>query len=227
MGCDIHMFVEQKDEEGLWQMLPPPEIELYYYPKTMSAPVMGEDWYWGRNYALFGFLADVRNETGYGTSHVPPLTKPRGLPPHVSAEIQAESDEWDCDGHSHSWFALGELLAINYDQYIVQHRGWVNPVGYQEFKGKGAPSSWSGSVGGGMVEHITNEEMETLIRLRIVSTTESPAFGTGKSYYTEIRWQNSIRENLGDAWFNFIERIKPLAKTEDASDVRVVFWFDN
>lgn len=79
-------------------------------------------------YALFGFLADVRNY-----SAVPPLSQPRGLPEDFELMLADEAGEWLEDepdipkgylgDHSFSWLAIKELLTFDYDQPVEDRRG--------------------------------------------------------------------------------------------------------
>jgi hypothetical protein len=66
-----------------------------------------------RNYAVFGFLADVRNY-----SAVTPISQPRGLP----TDLRGLEDEFDY-GHSHSWLSVDELVAFDYDALTEDRRG--------------------------------------------------------------------------------------------------------
>lgn len=93
MGCDIHMFVETRGDDG-WRM------------------AMGEDDSYGtRNYAVFGILAGVRRR-GIG-----PISEPRGLPHDTSDGVSKEHEFWEMDGHSASWLALPEVLAFNWSAH--------------------------------------------------------------------------------------------------------------
>lgn len=85
MGCDIHAFLEVKDEEMGW-------VTVHQIRGTF------ED----RNYTLFAALAGVRGEG----------PDPLGLPPDVADTTKFHSDEWDCDGHSHSYVPLKEAMAL-------------------------------------------------------------------------------------------------------------------
>lgn len=95
MGCDIHSFAEVK-ENGSWKVVED------YRP------------FQDRNYQLFALLADVRNGSGFAGcdtgNHIEPISIPKGLPKDCSAKVQLNSDDWDIDGHSHSWLTLKELL---------------------------------------------------------------------------------------------------------------------
>lgn len=82
MGCDIHMFGEQR-QNGHWV---DNETELSV----------------GRNYFLFGLLAKVRRDfKEYSFA-------PRGLPEDVSSPIEYEYSRFD-DLHTPSWLGLWEL----------------------------------------------------------------------------------------------------------------------
>lgn len=106
MGCDIHMHAERKNGEGKW-----------VYVET-------ENLYENRGYALFGWLAGVRNY-----SAVTPLALPRGLPLDASAKTQAAYDAWSSDAHTPHWYTLDELLAVDYEQPVEDRRCMRNGNG--------------------------------------------------------------------------------------------------
>jgi hypothetical protein len=107
MGCDIHVHLERRDERGRYVEIPQVPDE---YP-------LG-----GRSYSRFAFLAGVRN-----WANIIPLSSPRGLPHDLSATVREQSDEWDIDGHSHSWLTLHELLTFDYDQPLLFREGGRDP----------------------------------------------------------------------------------------------------
>lgn len=94
MGCDIHTRYETKIN-GEWEWVDA--------PTGLHWDALEE-----RSYAMFGFLAGVRNY-----SAVEPLSEPRGVP-----------DGWDEPRgyHSHSWFTIEELLAIDPDSTVEDRR---------------------------------------------------------------------------------------------------------
>ncbi len=104
MGCDIHWFVERQRDDGAWEVV-----------SEADGP--------HRYYNLFFALAGVR----YGTAV--PIAEPRGLPDDVSDEVKRDSDDWGCDGHSHSWHTLETLLAYDWESSgLGNFRGILNQM---------------------------------------------------------------------------------------------------
>lgn len=194
MGADIHSFAEVK-KDGKWTRVKEPVFDS---GKTTEP-------FGNRSYAVFGFLADVRNY-----SHCTPLAEPKGLP-HDSEYLNQPSEygkyERDMYGeaiseaergtgkaellylhqsdyHSFSWFTLKELLDFNYEQ--------------------------------------------TFWNRRITRTTKLPSgalFSDGAALAEEGEGETiTYREHLGESYFADIETLKSLGEPED---VRVIFWFDN
>jgi hypothetical protein len=69
----------------------------------------------GKQYNLYAWLADVRNNRG-----IKPISTPRGLPDDVSSELRRKPENWyDGDGtHSHTWLSVEQLLDVNYEETI-------------------------------------------------------------------------------------------------------------
>lgn len=86
MGCDIHLFIEVKTENG-WELYSSPNIQ--------------------RNYDLFAKLAGVRN---YGD--IVPISDPKGLPEDVSFLVRKEREDFGTDGHSDSWIGIEEIKIL-------------------------------------------------------------------------------------------------------------------
>jgi len=108
MGCDIHMYVEQRDGDQ-WVHVPwDGGVDFIGCPIT-------EPFEW-RDYGMFGFLADVRNH-----SEVPPIAQPRGLPEDASAHVR-ELDDDGSWGHSASWLSIDELAGFDYEQTFEDRR---------------------------------------------------------------------------------------------------------
>ncbi len=96
MGCDIHMVLEQK-HNGKW-------IGVDTFLGHESALDKGYAWPEAteRNYRRFAALAGVRGEG----------PAPKGLPQDLSDTAKLLSDQWESDGHSHSWLPLQEAAQV-------------------------------------------------------------------------------------------------------------------
>lgn len=237
MGCDIHLYVEAK-EKGKWISKDQWRVDPYWDAKEDPEEHKMERiaaFYDGRNYDLFAILANVRNGRGFagvntGDGFVP-IADPKGLPVDVSPEVKQESDKWDCDGHSHSWHTVADLLAYDWTQTTVK-RGYVNGPeffawsSWQKHRGFG-PKSYSGGVWGQNIQHVSVEEMES----RIASLTDgldyhakAKAIEALQSVYTLVEWDVPYYRAAN----NFLSETMPrLWRLGDPNDVRIVFWFDN
>lgn len=89
MGCDIHCHVEVKIN-GEWH---------HYNHPTLS-----------RNYQLFSKMAGVRGNEK-------PIAEPRGMPEDSTFMTKFDNNNWDGDGHTHSWLS---------DHEVAQIVDWVN-----------------------------------------------------------------------------------------------------
>lgn len=65
---------------------------------------------------------------------------------------------WSLGEHSFTWVTLQEIFDFDWSQTVTKS-GWVSPIEFLEYRKNGSPSSWSGGVSGGGVEHITEREM--------------------------------------------------------------------
>ncbi len=222
MGCDIHLNVEEKIKEQ-WEFI-------------------GGDFYSGRNYNLFAILANVRNGSGFARCDTgDPLNyidEPRGLPANVSGDIREESDHWSCDGHSHSYFSLVELLNFDWTQISTQ-RGYVDAHNYHLFKEGGVNylKGWSGDVGGNNTEKIDNEAMQLLCQDILKETgktflmADADKIGEHEksdSKYTQIEWKTPYYKECNDFLSRTFPKLMRLAgNVSNFDNVRIVFWFDN
>jgi len=205
MGCDIHLFVERK-VDGKW-------ISADRWTPNEYAGEEGEPdvcveyenrFYKGRNYNLFAILASVRNGVGFAGwdtgDGFKPIAMPKGLPSDVSAEVKAESDRWDGDGHSHSWLTLAELKAYDWKGQSTRHRGWVDPWNFVLWQRNGKPNSWAGGVSGQAVEHISNQMMAHLVGPKneeIIFEGDEPEKGSWADRVYTTKLQRTLRQ-VGD-----------------------------
>lgn len=93
MGCDIHVYIEIK-QNNKWE-----------YSQEYIDDIDYENQYIPRNYSLFALLAKVRG------THKESLD-PRGLPKDVSSIVKKEYIKWNGDGHTHSYISLNELKIL-------------------------------------------------------------------------------------------------------------------
>ncbi|MEH6419902.1 hypothetical protein [Pseudomonas sp. CGJS7] len=107
MGCDIHIYLERRDETGSYVEIP--DMPTNYPLGT-------------RIYTRFAFLADVRN-----SFNIVPISSPRGLPYDISPKVLHESE--GCEGldHDYSWLSIDELLSFDYDQPLRFREGGRGP----------------------------------------------------------------------------------------------------
>jgi len=110
MGCDIHMYVEKKNGEGVYEYIK--SVKPFNY----------------RCYGMFAFLAGVRNY-----SAIKPIAEPRGLPNYLSKEVREIFKEND-DYHSCSWLSVKELSEFDYDQ-LMEDRRENKPIATNIFTG--------------------------------------------------------------------------------------------
>jgi hypothetical protein len=223
MGCDIHCYVEKK-EDGKWNQIDGFVSDYYrnghdYFGKdeyTKAASPLD-----CRNYSIFAVLANVRNGYGFAGCDtgdaVEPIADPRGLPADVSPNIKEASDGWDCDGHSHSWVTAREIKARLDEGRSMIHRGWVGLEGYKTFLEKGSPDSWSKGVGGGGVVCVGEEEMKSFIK---------DGMPKGEKPYCKVQWTTSEKDYCSSLFEHTLDQLMERSDT-DGSDVRLVFWFDS
>ena len=123
MGADIHLFTERyishvKGEEK-WVNIDHWTHNPWYKEGEDGERMLDHvSIYDGRDYELFGILADVRSTPDDG-----PISPPRGLPEDVSDVTKKESDIWGRDAHSHSYFTLHELKDHIEKYPTIKHSG--------------------------------------------------------------------------------------------------------
>ncbi len=101
MGCDIHLYFEQKDKNGKWK-----EIE---FPEC----IVPND----RRYGLFSFLANVRNNESW---NITPQFPDRGIPDDTSMPKEETDDFWIGD-HSFTYAYLDEILKSPWKEAELDH----------------------------------------------------------------------------------------------------------
>lgn len=252
MGCDIHDYVEVY-ENGHWRKLGKVFIDRFE-KEYNKKEVLSEHPYDNRNYALFGLLAGVRNQT------IPSIMVPRGVPEDASDEYLKIVEDYGCDGHSHSHFTLQELLDYPLYKFEFEREGVVSSEEYKRFKKEGSPNGWSGGAFGTNIFHISNEQMDEYLEnpnqflkdnieeLLVIKSREYRSMPNcpahlhflqmfkeyvdlqiipDASFFTKINWSDSIADAIGQHWFDTMEEMKKHAPEGDYNRIRMVFFFDN
>lgn len=218
MGCDIHVHVEYKfnryvgrDADGnskfekQWVCGDYFKINPYYHEGEDDGekPLSLVGFCDGRNYARFAVLADVRNY-----ADTPCISEPRGLPHDVTAEVKNDSDEWDCDGHSHSFFTLKELIDYQNDIGPLKHRGMISPEAQRALDERGElPSAWcQWTTQSGW--KVREWEEENTVLLPLIDALKKRADELYVIY--DFEWEKN-----------------PEVAYKKSEDIRIVFWFDN
>jgi len=196
MGCDIHLYTEKiKSVNGVdkWVNCDHWKLNPYFGDDEYEPELELISLYSGRNYNLFGVLAGVRG--GYE------ICPPRGLPDDVSDIVKKNSDRWDSDGHSHSYFTLAELKEYYKNNSHTSHNGFINKRQIKELDEDGVtPYSWSEWSGPNLQYREWKEDssLKPLV----------------ESLDKRMRDEFWVQEEVEDT-------------SKEDSKIRVVFWFDN
>ncbi len=207
MGCDIHMYVEykkslpikdSKEREEKWvcgdYFKPNPFKDIFDEEKSLERMEL----YGHRNYGLFATLAGVRDYT----NSIIPVSEPKGMPDDCCPYIKSANEDWDSDGHTHSWLTLKELKDYQATQPKLPRTGLLSPADIIEFDKNGTlPKSWcQGTNVEGWQRREWVENNETLTPLIEAL-------------------QKRAHELLQYEWEEY--------KVENDEKIRIVFWFDN
>jgi len=249
MGCDIHIMVEKLVNGKWIAQSGVNESDVAYYKEMLeskknnpdgnyghltedyieecikrASKTILHDWIYGdRNYDLFSILADVRN--GYGFAGVKtgdgfiPISEPRGVPKDVGVDYAHWVNEWNGDGHSHSYHTVRQLVEYPHWESRVTKCGVVSENEYKVFKEKGYPESWCGDCSGRDIVKVTNREMDSII-------DGSTLRGVDKKYFTSVEWKDAYKNRIHGFFSESVPKLKELAG-DDLDSVRIVFFFDN
>lgn len=224
MGCDIHVYVEynrgNEDEQKEWVNCDDWRYNPYYKPKPAKdiddATFLEElDYdermyehhaiYTHRNYTLFSYLADVRND-----GSIKPIVEPRGIPEDVHILTLKEYERWDSDAHTPSYLTLKELKEYAKANRIKQYKGYLSEEQIKKLDAGEKPTDWWGEDAPiGLME-------ERKFQLR-------EWMGELKTFDTLIE---ALDKRMRDVhWLGEWKTEEECAEYEE--DIRIVFWFDN
>lgn len=218
---DCHRWMTDPEESKWYLKKELDECNRIIEEKGTGGGCIVGEWYGDRHYDVFAILANVRNGSGFAGVDTgnpwPFIQNGRELPEDACLEVIEYMSHYQ---HSPGWVTLQEITKYDWD-YVRTKRGVVNEAQFREWllngdaQGSG-PSGWSGAVSGGMVRHITNEEM---LELMTGLKYKDPDL----SYYTKVQWLQTAR----DVCEPFIERMKELAKVVGEHECRIHFYFDS
>lgn len=247
MGCDIHMFVEVKND-GKWKAVPRrtrPEPEYSQWDKrTIECP------YDDRNYDLFAMLANVRNGVGFagirtGEGFVP-ISMPKGFPDDASDEVLLEfaytpdpededRDHWE--ERQTEWLRRGYSVLLkngmvsgpdwHSTSYLtvkeLQEYDWDQVTEHQGWVTASGyeefKSKGKPSSWCGGVEGTTVDHISN----KEMEWRISDGRRLDRAY-TLVEWSESYRASARSFLEQTLPYLESLGKPED---VRIVFWFDN
>ena len=223
MGCDIHTNVEVRQPDGSWKSHQEwSQEDSYMSPKDELMD--------SRNYDLFAILADVRNGRGFagivtGQGFVPMAT-PRGVPDDASPEYKAWVEQWDGDGHSHSYFTVAEIMAYDWTQ-TSKKTGCVSLQEWSHYKVNGKLEQVEDAFkkSGLSIWDIYHDKDGACAKMEaLLGVDPSAVAAFGSRVYTQVEWTipyyHAGHELLGEV----LPQLWRLGKPDD---VRVVFFFDN
>lgn len=238
MGCDIHLTVE-KLVDGKWVDQSAWKTEHQGTPDEYTTQVRYDQWYGGRNYALFALLADVRNYHNFK-----PLADPRGIPANASREYREWATRWGGDGHSHSYLTLKELLDFDWTQETThkaqtEFAEFVRWSAYLRPRGNG-PEMYAAMIGGKAITYCSMAEADAMVKTliqqgaaqnihelaHVLSGEEAQSSADFRNMVVNIEWQEAYYLSASDFLGLTVPKLLALAKGDHES-VRICFFFDN
>ena len=242
MGCDIHLFVEIKDQTNKWKVIKDinyidlnqakqdlnnyanEEPNVYYLNELHNRVKLAETpsyqfLYNSRNYFLFNMLANVRNGYTAGNNYytITPISEIKGIPNDISCTLKKYFNKWNTIGHSYSYLTLEEL-DTNYWNETECLYGYVYPLNFKKYLKTGKPNYY---ITGNITKNvISNEEMT-----KYVNSNEYDSFN--KDLYTIISWKIQRYQLANDFYNNAMPYLRTLGKKYKKNNVRIVYFFDN
>ena len=201
MGTDVHMVFQKQTK----------------LTKDITVWSKVDDNYnQGRQYTLFGWLANVRNGVGFANVYtgdpITPISLPRGLPEDLDLHDGIYQGVWLGD-HSYSWLMGSEVLQA-YDRLEPICRVGVIPYdAYVEWDKVSQPYSYSyGTFGSNML--VLSEKQ----------INEGIDMYTDKQIYVQVEWIASS-EQLKREFSSLVDEVKRLTSLH--GEIRLVFGFDS
>ena len=200
MGCDIHMFCEELktiDDTKKWVNADHWKLNPYFGVGAEEEKFAVVELYRSRHYSMFTALCGVRDYTGQS----PKISEPRGAPADCTEEVTNSIENWDCDGHSHSYVTLREV---------------------KEFVKNSEPVKFSGLITQAAADALDNDS--------VAPTSWCQGSGVGKNMVFR-EWEDGTHQPLQELYELMAERFNEWRKPDDIDEdtldnFRIVFWFD-
>ncbi|CRH24886.1 Uncharacterised protein [Chlamydia trachomatis] len=201
MGCDIHMYVEYKrenQESSQWKNGDYFRINESFGEFEDENKFNQIGLYDKRNYSLFSTLAGVRDYS----EKIIPVSEPKGLPDDISDYVKKESDDWEGDGHTHSWLTLKELRDYNNNSPVLHFSGMISSDQAEKLDaGIENPNSWCQWTS--REDYVKREWSEKNLTLNpLIDLMQTRAKELLQYHYQDYDLKND-------------------------ENIRIVFWFDN
>jgi len=207
MGCDIHLYIEYKSKKTEFDG---------YVPKWHS---FGKSINPGRNYAMFGLMANIRN--CYSDGKLPVLVEPRGMPDDAAYSTEDDNRIY-----------ISETKSEDYVSMETAKR-WVESGSSKFINNKDGNPTWVTQPDWHSHSWLTTSEFESVLNKYLELET-----GWHKVRVEEHnKWLQ--KENIQpDSWAyappsindepEYQVVLASLKRFEELGyDARVVFWFDN
>jgi hypothetical protein len=208
MGCDIHLYIEYKAKKPAFDG---------YVPKWQS---FGGRINPGRNYAMFGLMADVRNH--YSDGNLPVLVEPRGMPDDAAYYAKYDNQLYICENPT-------EENDVNAEKA----KRWVEQAVSKYINGHDGKPTWVTNPDWHSHSWLTASEFESIINkyLELEAGWHKERVDEHNEYVK--------KENIQpDSWAydppsmndepSYQVVLASLKRFEELGyDARVVFWFDN
>src|SRR5665213_427516 len=138
MGCDIHMYIEKRDDSGhAWRIDEGHTYDEDELDAAGNVEYEGDlddlEASVGRSYQMFHIMAGVR-------SGEVQLFEARGVPDDASPEYLKTVDRWSGDGHTHSYLSLEEFrkcleaygadMSCKDDKPFSKHSDYISVYNY-------------------------------------------------------------------------------------------------
>jgi len=199
MGCDIHGFIEyKKTVSGKTEWRSGDYFKKNeYFGEDDEPEFKVVEAFGNRNYFAFAQLCGVRSRG----KDIEPISEPKGLPDDVTNYVKSESERWGCDGHSHSFVTLRQVIDYRKNLKPTKVTGMISEDDAKKLSYGIIPESWCQWTNqSGFVEKTWEDKVDALYNLESVMRSRAKEF---------LRCFND-------------DQI-----LEQADNIRFVFWFDN